>query len=146
MTFPSKQVLVPWDGTAEMAATLPDAYIAGCLKRMAGRAWNGGGKEREAIMVAEARRRPSLANMAWAMNRLVPPACHCGRPGHYIVGRVTYCRTHKDEGASRLRQVNRTVREPRWAAREQAQKDQDQTLRRAEAHHKALGRGRTGFK
>ena len=127
-----------WDGQAATIKDVPDAYLVGCLRRMIRRGGHDDETNRRvALIVAEARRRQ--LPLQWAINRLDPPPCHCGRKGLYIVGSTTYCSQHRQEAA------NHRFRTVQWLDQLRGEKavaiaERERMERATEWHHRARGR------
>lgn len=84
--------------TAEKVAAWPDHFLAGALKFhvRAGRAVQF--VDDLPFILAEARERgPGRIWCWWALQMLDPDRCACGGPGHYIVGKVTFCSKCRDK-------------------------------------------------
>ena len=97
--------------------------------------------EIETEMFAELKRRDPEH---WLLTANLPQTCaHCDRVGLYRVGKITYCRTHKDEARQALRRGNtwRTKEADRYISnRNRQDKDFETRERQRESLRKAKQR------
>lgn len=133
--------------TPETVQALPDALLAGILKRACRSftAQDPGNVQVLPLVLAEARRRgPRRIWCWWTVQQLDPDRCACGGPGHYIVGATTYCGKCRYKAVAKLQHVNRTLKEPPARVVSGDRDDYDQRRRLAEAAHRrhAATRGR----
>jgi hypothetical protein len=99
------------------------------------------------MVVGECRRR-KLAQVDWICNTLISPPCACGKPGHYIIGKVTYCKACAETVGRRRLQAFRAQSERKKEVVIDAREEHLKRLDRARQHHQARGRtrGNRGYK
>jgi len=85
------------DGRMRPIRLLPSEWLRGVVRAMARPNGFCGPQQGERVKrcVEELRRRGSRET-PWTQ-RLVPLPCECGKPGIYVVGRVTYCADHRPD-------------------------------------------------